>query len=109
MLGPIPITDSPARIAAVIRFTIPQMELPQVMGPAIAELMATLAAQGIAPAGPVFNHYLSMDSGLFDFEVGVPVSVPVTPVGRVRPGRLPADSPTLCGKVDAASHPPVPS
>jgi effector-binding domain-containing protein len=52
--------------------------------------MATIAAQGIAPCGPVFAHYLSMDSGMFDFEVGVPVSAPVAPAGRVQPGQLPA-------------------
>ena len=90
MLDMLQITASPARIAAVIRFTIPQMELPDVMGPAIGELMAALAAQGIAPCGPLFNHYLSMDSGMFDFEVGVPVLAPVAPAGRVQPGQLPA-------------------
>ncbi len=90
MLDTLQIAESPARIAAVIRLTVPQRELPAVMGPAIGELMTALAAQGIAPAGPVFSHYLNMDSGLFDFEVGVPVSAPVAPSGRVQPGELPA-------------------
>jgi effector-binding domain-containing protein len=31
-----------------------------------------------------------MDSGMFDFEVGVPVSAPISPTGRVKPGQLPA-------------------
>ena len=90
MLDALQIVDSPAAPAAVIHFTIPQMELAAVMGPAIGELMAALGAQGIAPAGPLFNHYLSMEGGMFDFEVGVPVSVPVAPAGRVKPGGLPA-------------------
>jgi hypothetical protein len=60
------------------------------MPPAIQELMAALEAQGIRATGPLFNHYLSMDSGLFDFEVGLPVSAPVASMGRVRPGELPA-------------------
>jgi effector-binding domain-containing protein len=90
MLEPLQITESPARMAAVVRLNVPMMELPSVMGPAIGEIMAALAAQGLAPAGPVFSHYLSMDSGMFDFEVGVPVSVPVVPSGRVRLGQLPA-------------------
>jgi effector-binding domain-containing protein len=60
------------------------------MGPAIDELMAAIKAQGLEPAGPVFNHYLSMDSGMFDFEVGVPVAREIAPTGRVVPGRLPA-------------------
>jgi effector-binding domain-containing protein len=90
MLDALQVTDSPARIAAVIRFKIPPTELPGVMGPAIDELMAAVKAQGITPTGPLFNHYLSMDSGMFDFEVGVPISSEVAPTGRVRPGELPA-------------------
>jgi effector-binding domain-containing protein len=90
MLEALHVTDSPATLAAVIRFKIPQKELPSVMGPAVDELMAALKAQGIAPAGPLFNHYLSMEGGMFDFEVGVPVSTPVAPTGRVVPGELPA-------------------
>ena len=90
MLDALRVVDSPVLPAAVIRFTIPQLELPGVMGPAIEELMAVIGTQGISPAGPLFNHYLSMDGGVFDFEVGVPVSSPVAPAGRVAPGRLPA-------------------
>jgi effector-binding domain-containing protein len=50
---------------------------------------AFTVAQGVAPAGPVFNRYLSMAGGKFDFEVGVPVSTPISPAGRVTPGELP--------------------
>ena len=41
-------------------------------------------------AGPVFSYHLRMDPGIFDFEIGVPVTKPVAPVGRVQPGQLPA-------------------
>jgi hypothetical protein len=37
---------------AIIRLTIPRAQIQTVMGPGIAELMATIAAQGIAPADP---------------------------------------------------------
>jgi effector-binding domain-containing protein len=60
------------------------------MGPGIGELMATITAQGIAPAGPLFSHHLRMDPDKFDFEIGVPVNAPVTATGRVKPGQLPA-------------------
>jgi effector-binding domain-containing protein len=60
------------------------------MGPAIHELMTAVAAQGIASGGPVFARYLNMGSGLFDLEVGMPVSTTVAPTGRVMPGHLPA-------------------
>ena len=61
-----------------------------VMGPGIGELMAALDAQGVAPAGPWYSHHLRMDPGVFDFEIGVPVSAPVKAAGRVVPGQLPA-------------------
>jgi effector-binding domain-containing protein len=84
------ITQSAARLAAVIRLTIPRAEIRNVMGPGIGELLAAVAAQGIAPAGPVFSHHFRIDPEVFDFELGVPVNEPVSPAGRVRPGQLPA-------------------
>jgi effector-binding domain-containing protein len=84
------ITDSPARETATIRLTIPRAQIQQVMGPTIGEVMGAIAAQGIAPTGPVFSHHFKMNPETFDFEVGVPVSKPVTATGRVRPSQLPA-------------------
>jgi effector-binding domain-containing protein len=74
---------------AVIHLTIPRSQIQQVMGPGIQELMATVAAQGIGPAGPWFSHHLAMHPDTFDFEIGVPVTRAVTPAGRVKPGSLP--------------------
>lgn len=84
------ITQSAAQLTATIHLTIPRDQIQQVMGPAIGEVMAALAAQGIAPAGPVFSHHFHMDPATFDFEVGVPVPSPVKAVGRVQPSQLPA-------------------
>ena len=84
------IAETAEQQTAVIRLTIPRSEIQNVMGPGIREVMAVVAAQGIGPAGPWFTHHLRMDPETFDFEVGVPVTAPVQPVGRVRPGRLPA-------------------
>ena len=84
------ITQSAAQLTAVIHLTVPRPEMRKVMGPGITELMATVNAQGIALAGPWFNHHLKMDPQIFDFEIGVPVLAPVVPTGRVQPGRLPA-------------------
>jgi effector-binding domain-containing protein len=75
---------------AIIRFTIPRSEIQYVMGPGHAELMDTIAAQGIAPTGPWFTHHLRMDPETFDFELGVPISAPLAPAGRVTAGELPA-------------------
>jgi effector-binding domain-containing protein len=86
------IVATEARPTAVVRLTVPRHEIQQVMGPAIGEVMAAVAAQGVGPAGPVYSYHFRMDPGVFDFEVGVPVSAPVAPVGRVVASRLPASS-----------------
>lgn len=78
------------RLTAVIHLTVPRAEIGEVMGPAIAEIMSTLAAQGVTPAGPCFSYHRKRPSDVFDFEVGFPVSRPITPAGRVKTGKLPA-------------------
>ena len=84
------IIDTTTQKAAVIHLTIPREKIGEVMGPGHNELMSTLKAQGITPAGPWFSHHFRMDPNVFDFEIGVPVSSEVTASGRVKPGELPA-------------------
>jgi len=84
------ITQTSALPAAVIRITVPRSELQAAMGPGYTELMETLAAQGIPPAGAWFTHHLRMDPEVFDFYIGAPVAAPITPRGRVQPRELPA-------------------
>ncbi|MBI5518332.1 MAG: GyrI-like domain-containing protein [Deltaproteobacteria bacterium] len=84
------LTDSPERTVAVLRITVPRNGIREVMGPAFAELLAVVKAQGVGPAGALFSHHHRMDPEVFDFEVGVPVTAAVTPSGRVEPGLLPA-------------------
>jgi effector-binding domain-containing protein len=90
MLDPPKIVQTLAVPTACIHLTIPRAEIQRVMGPGIGEVMATLAAQGIAPAGPWLTHHLKMDPATFDFEISVPVPRAVIPSGRVKPGLLPA-------------------
>ena len=52
--------------------------------------MSAVAAQGIIPTGRLFSHHFKMNPAIFDFEIGVPVPTPVTPSGRVQPGKLTA-------------------
>jgi effector-binding domain-containing protein len=84
------ITQTTTQLTAVIRLTIPRAEIQNVMGPGIAELMATIGAQGITPTGPWFDHHLKMAEDTWDFEICVPVSAPVVASGRVRPSQWPA-------------------
>lgn len=90
MLDAPQIVQTRPQAAAVICLTIPRDQIRQVMGPAIQEVIAAASAQGIGPAGPLFSHRLRNDPAVFEFQVGVPVSAPVQPVGRVQPGELPA-------------------
>ena len=82
------ITQSADQLTAFIHVTVPREEIREVMGPGIRELLGTIAAQGIAPAGPWFTHHLRRPTDTFDFEISVPVSAPVAATGRVLPGRL---------------------
>lgn len=84
------VTQATAQPAAVIRLKIPRAEIREVMGPGHAELMAAVTAQGVGPAGPWYSHHFRMDPEVFDFEIGMPVTAPVTPTGRVMAGELPA-------------------
>ena len=90
MIDPPKIVQTDAVQTACIHLTIPRAEIGNVMGPGIGEVMATLQAQGIAPAGPWLTHHLRFEPGTFDFEICVPVTRAVAPAGRVRPGSLPA-------------------
>lgn len=85
------IVQTQARHTAVIRLTIPRAEMQNMMGPAMAEVMTAIAAQGIPAVGPLFAHHLRMDPDVFDFEVGVPVAAPISKAGRVIPSQLPAE------------------
>ena len=84
------IAQTAAQHTAVIRLTVPRAEIQHVMGPGYREVMAAVAAQGIAPAGPWLTHHLRMDPDTFDFEICVPVATPISAAGRVQPGQLPA-------------------
>jgi effector-binding domain-containing protein len=77
-------------LTAVIHLTLPRTEIASVMGLAISEIMAAVNAQGLGLAGPCFSYHWKRPSETFDFEVGFPVSGPVTPTGRVKMSKLPA-------------------
>ena len=83
------ITHTQAQHTAFIHLIIPRSELRTTVGPAIGELMGAVRAQGTGPAGALFMHHLSMHADRIDVELGVPVSVPFAPAGRVEAGVLP--------------------
>lgn len=56
-LDPPQIVETTAQATAILRLTVPREEIRKVMGPGHRELMAAVAAQGIAVAGPWFTHH----------------------------------------------------
>lgn len=82
--------DVTPQTTAVIRMRFPSEECQQHFGLAVGELFAELKRQGIAPAGPLFDHHFRAPDTHFDFEIGVPTSVPVIPNGRVVASERPA-------------------
>ncbi len=84
------ILQTKAEVAAVIHIKTLRSEMVQVFGPAVAELMTALAAQGVEPIGAVFAHHLKMSPDFFEFELGVRIAAPFAATGRVQLGQLPA-------------------
>jgi effector-binding domain-containing protein len=84
------ITQTVAQFTASIHLVIPRAGIREVMGPALSEVRAAIAAQGIAAAGPWFTHHLKMDPDIFDFEICIPVARPFTAMGRVEAAQWPA-------------------
>jgi len=82
------IVQTQAQPIAFVHVTVPREKIREVMGPGIGEVLSTLAAQGIAPAGPWLTHHLRMDPDEFDLEIAVPVARQVQTAGRVKPGML---------------------
>lgn len=84
------IVQTAAQQTAVIHLTVPRDQIQEVMGPGYTELMKTIKDQFIFPTGPWFTHHFKIDDRTFDFEIGVPIDKLVAPMGRVKPGSLPA-------------------
>ena len=84
------IIETAAQLVATIHIETPRSEMQYVMGPGISEAMAAAKAQGIGPVGPWFTHHLKMTSESFNFDICVPVSAPVTAIGRVKPWERPS-------------------
>lgn len=73
------IIQTAAQPTAISHLQIPEDEIQNVIGPGLQELMATLAAQDIKPAGPWFTHHRKMSPDAWDFEISVPSQNPSPP------------------------------
>ncbi|MCU0300479.1 MAG: GyrI-like domain-containing protein [Candidatus Nanopelagicales bacterium] len=78
---------------AVVQGEVPHDGVAGFLGGAFGEVMGTLGAQGLQPAGPPLARYEIIDGG-FRIEAGFPVDGELRPMGRVQVAQLPA-GPTL--------------
>lgn len=90
MISPPEIVQTTEQPTAVIHVVVSWDDIKTVMGPTIREVYETIAAQGIAPAGPWFTHHFRRPTDTFDFEASVPVAKPIAAAGRVKPSTWPA-------------------
>lgn len=89
--APLPcLIEVEAQVTAVIRLTVPRRAIAEALGPAIEEILASLAMQGVRPVGPCFSFHFARPTDVFDFEAGFPVDRRMSAAGRVYPGSLPA-------------------
>ena len=90
MIEPLRILQTTPQLTASIPIKVPREEIRHVMGPALAELNAAVAAQNVAIIGPWFTHHFRNPGEVFDFEICLPVATSVAPVDRTKPGQWPA-------------------
>lgn len=82
------LVDRVPQEVAVVRGHVTVAEIPGFLGTAFGEVIQTLSAQGLAPAGPPFGRFVPGGDG-FDVEAGFPSTGSVTPAGRVVASELP--------------------
>ena len=84
------IADMPEQQAAIIHIETSRATIQNVMGPGIGEAMAAAKEQGIGPTGPWFAHHHKITAETFNFGICIPVSAPVSAIGRVQAWTRPA-------------------
>ncbi len=81
--------ETTSQSIATLHLTVPASEIRTVMGPGLTEVRSTIAAQGIDITGPWFTHHHVRPFDTFNFEICVPVNLPIVATGRVQPGEWP--------------------
>jgi effector-binding domain-containing protein len=90
VIEPPRVIQTTPQLTAFIPIRVPREEIRHVMGPGLAELKAAVSAQNIAVTGPWFTHHVRNPGEIFDFEICLPVAMPVAPANRMKPGQWPA-------------------
>lgn len=90
MISPPVVITVPAQAAAIIALDIPMAEMQRAFAEGCQELYGTLAAQGLAPAGPLYAYHHRRPNQTFHFDLSVPINGTVAATGRVQPSLRPA-------------------
>jgi effector-binding domain-containing protein len=83
------IVELPPRPAAVVTAEVPLDGLTDFFGGAFSTVMAAVAEQALAPAGPPFAYYPAAPTDVVQVTAGFPVTGTVSEAGEVRPFTLP--------------------
>lgn len=88
--GTFELIDRAAQPTAVVPIETTPDGIGPALGQAFAEVQAALGRAGVAPVGPPFARYFEYSPARVSLEAGFPIGAPVSGVGRVMPGELPA-------------------
>lgn len=80
--------ELPEQQVAVVSGSVAHDGIGPFLSGAFGEVTTVVAEQGLQITGPPFARYRMIEGG-WEVEAGFPVSAPVSPEGRVRPGTLP--------------------
>lgn len=84
------IVDVTEQPTAVVKGRMAMAELRNFFDSAYGQVFAAVGQQGAQPAGPPFGYYPAKPGEFVEVEAGVPVTRPITAVGNVESGTLPA-------------------
>ncbi|HEX6508592.1 MAG TPA: GyrI-like domain-containing protein [Chloroflexota bacterium] len=85
------IDERPERHTAGIRLKAPIRDFKKVIPKTLTEVLTWAREQGVGTSDPPFMRlYVINMEGLMDMELGIRVTEPIQPSGRITPGVLPA-------------------
>ncbi len=85
----IELIDVPAQPTVVLKGKMRRQDISTWMGSAFGQVWSSMTSSGLAPTGPPFTRYFSIDEE-FDLEAGFPVAGKPDPVYPVEASEIPA-------------------
>ncbi len=86
----------PAQPVLSVRTRAAVGDLPKIIGPVYAQIMAYLGERGETPCGEPFVAYYNLDMQDLDLEIGFPVNRTLPGKDAIQPGEIPAGDYAAC-------------